>query len=52
MVTLDQKIRLHPRVVDTKLDEGEVVLLHLESRIYYSLNLTGERIWHGLKEGQ
>jgi hypothetical protein len=29
----------------------EVVLLHLESKIYYSLNPTGERIWQGLKQG-
>ena len=34
-----------------KLDEGEIVLLHLESKIYYSLNPTGERIWQGLKQG-
>jgi hypothetical protein len=51
MLTLDHKVRIHPQVVDTKLDEGEVVLLHLEGKIYYSLNLTGERIWQGLKEG-
>jgi hypothetical protein len=51
MVTLDQRVRIHPQVVDTKLDEGEVVLLHLEGKVYYSLNLTGERIWQGLKEG-
>lgn len=51
MNSLDQKFRLHPQVVDTKLDEGEVVLLHLDSKIYYSLNLTGERIWQGLKDG-
>jgi hypothetical protein len=51
MLTLDQKVRIHPQVVDTKLDEEEVVLLHLEGKVYYSLNLTGERIWQGLKEG-
>ena len=53
MVTMleEKKLRPHPQVVDTKLDEGEVVLLHLESKIYYSLNLTGDRIWHGLKQG-
>jgi hypothetical protein len=51
MLTLDQKVRIHPQVVDTKLDEGDVVLLHLEGKVYYSLNLTGERIWQGLKEG-
>jgi hypothetical protein len=48
---LDQKVRPHSEVVDTKLDDGEVVLLHLESKMYYSLNPTGERIWRGLKEG-
>lgn len=48
---LDQKLRPHSEVVDTKLDEGEVVLLHLETKTYYSLNLTGVRIWQGLKQG-
>ena len=48
---LDEKVRPHSEVVDTKLDDGEVVLLHLESKMYYSLNPTGERIWQGLKEG-
>jgi coenzyme PQQ synthesis protein D (PqqD) len=51
MTTLDDTLKPHSQVVDTKLDEGEVVLLHLESKTYYSLNPTGERIWHGLKEG-
>ena len=51
MMKLEQRVRPHSQVVDTKLDEGEVVLLHLESKTYYSLNLTGERIWQGLKEG-
>ena len=49
MTTLDQKLRLHPDVVDTKL-EDEVVLLHLKSKLYFSLNLTGGRIWQGIKE--
>jgi hypothetical protein len=51
MITLEQRVRPHSEVVDTKLDEGDVVLLHLESKTYYSLNPTGERIWQGLKEG-
>lgn len=50
MVTLAQKVRPHPEVVDTELD-GEIVLLHLESKTYYSLNLTGMRIWQVLKQG-
>ena len=48
---LDEKVRPHTEVVDTKLDDGEVVLLHLDNKTYYSLNPTGERIWQGLKEG-
>lgn len=51
MTTLDGKVRPHAQVVDTRLDEGEVVLLHLDSKTYYSLNPTGARIWSGLKEG-
>ena len=49
MTTLDQKLRLHPDVVDTRL-EDEIVLLHLKSKLYFSLNLTGGRIWQGIKE--
>ena len=51
MTTLDDKVRPHGQVVDTKLDDGEVVLLHLDSKTYFSLNVTGERIWQGLKQG-
>lgn len=51
MRTLDQELRPHPDAVDTELDGKEVALLHLESKTYYSLNLTGMRIWHGLKRG-
>ena len=49
--TLDQKLRPHPDAVDTELDGDEVALLHLETKSYYSLNLTGMRIWQGLKQG-
>jgi Coenzyme PQQ synthesis protein D (PqqD) len=51
MMSLAQRFRPHPEVVDTELEEQEVVLLHLESMRYYSLNLTGMRIWQGLKQG-
>jgi hypothetical protein len=50
MITLEQKLQPYSEVVDTKLDDGEVVLLNLESKMYYSLNQTGERIWRGLKD--
>jgi hypothetical protein len=51
MYTLDQYVRLHPEVVDTVLEDGETVLLHLERTTYYSLNPTGTQIWQGLKQG-
>jgi hypothetical protein len=51
MFTLDQNLRPHPDAVDTELDTNELVLLHLGSKTYYSLNLTGMRVWQGVKEG-
>src|SRR5262245_45643206 len=50
-MTFDQRIRLHPEVVDTELQGQDTVLLQLESTTCYSLNLTGTRIWQGLKQG-
>ncbi|HWQ69547.1 MAG TPA: PqqD family protein [Patescibacteria group bacterium] len=50
MIVLEQRVCPHPEVVDTELDGGEMVLLHLESKTYHSLNLTGMRIWQGVKE--
>jgi hypothetical protein len=51
MLTLDQQVSPHPAVVDTAMDTGETVLLHLEGHVYYSLNATGTRIWQGIKQG-
>ena len=51
MVSVTQRFHPHPEVVDTELEGQEMVLLHLESMQYYSLNLTGMRIWQGLKQG-
>src|SRR5262249_55613632 len=51
MIALEQRVCPRPEVVDTELDDGEMVLLHLESKTYYTLNLTGLRIWQGLKAG-
>jgi hypothetical protein len=50
MVTLEQRMHPHPEVVYTVLEDGETVLLHLESSTYYSLNRTGTHIWQGLKQ--
>ena len=48
MVMWDHQVRPHAEVVDTELESGETVLLQLESKIYYSLNVTGTHIWQGL----
>jgi len=49
--TVSPRTRPHPEVLDTKFDDGEMVLFHPESTICYSLNATGVRIWEGLKKG-
>ncbi|MDQ7041762.1 MAG: PqqD family protein [Rhodothermus sp.] len=41
-----------PRVNFTRFDEGEGVLLHLETRSYYTLNATGVFIWEQLEAGR
>jgi len=51
MYSLTQKARPHPQVVSTELDEKEMVLLHMETQIYFSLNVTGLRIWAGVQQG-
>ena len=45
------QVRPDPEVVDTDIDEGEVALLHLGTKTYFSLNVTGARIWRHLKQG-
>ena len=46
-----QDYRPDPEVIVTELDTGEAVLLHLGTRMYYSLNETGLRIWALLSDG-
>ena len=52
MVRLEQKVRPHPEVVDTELDQGRTALLHLARKQYFSLNATASRIWQDLKRGR
>ena len=51
MLTSHSKATPHPEVVCTSLPNGEVVLLHLATKTYYSLNETGSRIWRQLGQG-
>ena len=51
MIKLDQRIKPDPDVVVTELEEGkEAVLLHLDSKNYFTLNETGLFIWQMLND--
>ena len=49
---LNQAVKPHPEVVCTDVGGNEAVLLHLDTKKYYSLNNTGLRIWQMLSDGQ
>ena len=51
MLTAESKVQTNPAVVDTTLPNSEVVLLHLGTKRYYSLNQTGSLIWQLLGKG-
>jgi hypothetical protein len=42
--------QVHPSVVCTVLEDGGV-LLHLDTKFYYSLNRTGLAIWMAMEDG-
>jgi hypothetical protein len=41
----------HPQALFTELDDGTGVLLHLETKFYFTLNPTGVVAWKSLAEG-
>jgi hypothetical protein len=41
----------NPQVLFTEIDDGSGVLLHLETKFYYTLNRTGVTVWKALKDG-
>ena len=51
MIALNDKIKPDRDVVVTELDDNEAVILHLGTKMYYTLNETGIRIWQLLGEG-
>jgi hypothetical protein len=50
MLAPDTILRPHPSLVFTRLDDSEAVLLHLDTKRYYTLNETGTRIWELLQQ--
>lgn len=41
-----------PNAVFTEMEDDEGILLHLQTRMYFSLNETGTLIWKLLQEGR
>jgi hypothetical protein len=41
----------NPQVLFTELDDGTGVLLHLDTKFYYTLNATGVVVWKAIAEG-
>ncbi len=41
----------HPQALFTELDDGTGVLLHLETKFYFTLNPTAVLVWKSLGEG-
>ncbi|MFO0698135.1 MAG: PqqD family protein [Nitrospira sp.] len=52
MLAPDTVLHPHPSLVFTRLDDTEAVLLHLDTKRYYTLNETGTRIWELLQQGR
>ena len=51
MPELHNKIKTDPDVVITELEDKEAVLLHLGTKMYFTLNETGLRIWQLMSSG-
>jgi len=45
MIELNHRVKPDPDVVITELEGKEAVLLNLATKMYYTLNETGLRIW-------
>lgn len=41
----------NPQVLFTEIDDGSGVLLHLDTKFYYTLNRTGVLVWKALAAG-
>lgn len=52
MLAPETVLHPHPSLVFTRLDDAEAVLLHLDTKRYYTLNETGSRIWELLQQGR
>lgn len=51
MLNVHNKVEPDEQVVYTQLDSSEAVLLHLDTKLFYTLNETASRIWQLLSTG-
>ena len=40
----------HPQVLVQRLPGGEIVLLHMESEVYFGLDAVGARVWEAMHQ--
>ena len=52
MFTSNTQLAPHPEVLTTPLVDEGIVLLHLQTSHYYTLNVTGAQIWQGIQAQQ
>jgi hypothetical protein len=52
MMTMQTRVQPDPAVLATTLPDQEVVLLHVRTNYYYTLNATGAQIWQGIQAQQ
>jgi hypothetical protein len=45
---MNDRFTLHPKCLLTELDDGTGVVLHLDTKLYYTLNETGVFVWRML----
>lgn len=46
---MSDRFTLHPKCLLTELDDGTGVVLHLDTKLYYTLNDTGVFVWKELE---
>lgn len=51
LITLTTRVQTPAAVIATALLDDEMVLLHLETQHYYTLNETGSHLWRDLAAG-
>lgn len=49
--TLPERLHATSRCLCTELADGTAVVLHLDTKFYYTLNPTGLTVWRSLEKG-